>query len=219
MEILAGRQADGLVHDNLTRCTKELLAARPAADPIAELCRHTDLLQRGVHLRALYHHTARASGAMRDHAHTAAGLGAQLRTVERLPCEVLIIDRRLALMDHGPSRIMVISEQRVVDHFVRVFEHVWEEGWVFPAVTTRHPDFARPAEADPKLAILRMLSEGAKDEQVARRLGLSLRTCRRHIADVMSNVGAVSRFQAGVLAARYGLLSLPSVPDDLDGVK
>jgi DNA-binding NarL/FixJ family response regulator len=52
--------------------------------------------------------------------------------------------------------------------------------------------------------LLQQLAAGAKDEQIARSLDLSLRTVRRRIADVMSDLGADSRFQAGVEAARRG---------------
>jgi DNA-binding NarL/FixJ family response regulator len=50
------------------------------------------------------------------------------------------------------------------------------------------------------------MAGGAKDELIARRLGISLRTCRRYIADLTKDLGAQSRFQAGVLAAQRGLL-------------
>jgi hypothetical protein len=220
MEILVGAKDEGPVHDTLAGCAKELLVAQAIPEPITGAVHPvTDLLRRGVHVRALHHHTVRTPPAARDYARTVTEQGARLRTVERLPGEFAVVDRRLVLLGHGSTRVTLISEQNIVDHFTRVFEYVWQGGWALPAVTTRHPHPARPAKADPKPAILRLLSEGAKDEQVARSLGLSLRTCRRHIADVMSQVGAVGRFQAGVLAARYGLIGMPPVPDDGDGVK
>ena len=43
-----------------------------------------------------------------------------------------------------------------------------------------------------------------KDEQIARELGLSLRTVRRRVAEVLDELGATSRFQAGVEAVRRG---------------
>ena len=54
--------------------------------------------------------------------------------------------------------------------------------------------------------ILRLLADGLKDEAIARRLGMSLRTTRRHVADILSELNVSSRFQAGVAAARSGLL-------------
>ncbi|HEY0936041.1 MAG TPA: hypothetical protein VGD91_20160 [Trebonia sp.] len=61
-----------------------------------------------------------------------------------------------------------------------------------------------------KLEILGLLEAGAKDEVIARALGVSLRTCRRHIAELISAAGAVSRFQAASRLARAGLLSASS---------
>ena len=43
-----------------------------------------------------------------------------------------------------------------------------------------------------------------KDEQIARALGMSVRTVRRRVADLMDELGADSRFQAGVEAVRRG---------------
>ncbi|MFF8729062.1 hypothetical protein ACF073_21570 [Streptomyces sp. NPDC015171] len=45
---------------------------------------------------------------------------------------------------------------------------------------------------------------------IARRLGVSLRTCRKHIADLFQELGADSRFQAGYLTAARALLADPA---------
>jgi DNA-binding NarL/FixJ family response regulator len=55
-------------------------------------------------------------------------------------------------------------------------------------------------------SILQGLAAGLTDEALAARLDLSVRTCRRHIAGPFDLLGAESRFQAGVLAARRGWL-------------
>ncbi|HEX6875106.1 MAG TPA: helix-turn-helix domain-containing protein, partial [Nocardioidaceae bacterium] len=54
--------------------------------------------------------------------------------------------------------------------------------------------------------LLHQLTRGAKDEQIARTLGVSLRTVRRRIAELMDELGADSRFQAGAEAVRRGWL-------------
>lgn len=58
--------------------------------------------------------------------------------------------------------------------------------------------------ADLNQQILCYLALGCTDEQIARRLSLSVRTVRRRIAGVMSELDAASRFAAGVKAARQG---------------
>jgi DNA-binding NarL/FixJ family response regulator len=52
--------------------------------------------------------------------------------------------------------------------------------------------------------LLSQLAGGAKDEQIARALGLSVRTVRRRVAELLVELGADSRFQAGVEAVRRG---------------
>ena len=52
--------------------------------------------------------------------------------------------------------------------------------------------------------LLQLLAAGQKDEQIARALGMSLRTVRRRVADLMTELGSDSRFAAGVEAARRG---------------
>jgi DNA-binding NarL/FixJ family response regulator len=51
-----------------------------------------------------------------------------------------------------------------------------------------------------------MLAAGMKDEKIARSLGISLRTLSRLLSEVMQELGASSRFEAGVRAAKLGWL-------------
>lgn len=69
------------------------------------------------------------------------------------------------------------------------------------------------APSEEGLAIVRLLSEGHTDDVIARHLGLSKRTYRRRFDKLMGELGATSRFQAGVLAARRGWISDPSASD------
>jgi DNA-binding NarL/FixJ family response regulator len=57
-----------------------------------------------------------------------------------------------------------------------------------------------------RLEILEGLMLGSKDEAMARQLGVSLRTVRRRVADLMTELGATTRFQAGMEAVRRGLV-------------
>ncbi|GAA2444377.1 hypothetical protein GCM10010433_52130 [Streptomyces pulveraceus] len=55
-------------------------------------------------------------------------------------------------------------------------------------------------------SIIDLMAQGLKDEVVARRIGMGSRTFRRHMSSIMDKLGASSRFQAGVVAARVGLI-------------
>jgi DNA-binding NarL/FixJ family response regulator len=81
-----------------------------------------------------------------------------------------------------------------------LFEQFWTRGAALPS--TRPV----PPTADDVRPVLELLQLGLKDETIARQLGVSLRTVRRRIAMVMDEVGATTRFQAGIEAARRGLI-------------
>ncbi|MEU8383793.1 LuxR C-terminal-related transcriptional regulator [Streptosporangium sp. NPDC048865] len=72
-----------------------------------------------------------------------------------------------------------------------------------PARRTR-PSSGSPSPSCPARA--RLAAQGVPDEMIARQLGLSVRTVRARFADAMAELGAQSRFQAGVEASRRGLL-------------
>ncbi|HEY2791984.1 MAG TPA: helix-turn-helix transcriptional regulator [Micromonosporaceae bacterium] len=112
---------------------------------------------------------------------------------------MLTIDRRVALLP-APSEFVIVSQP----HVVRVLRSFIDGLWACsaPLAATR----ASAESRDVQERIVALLAAGAKDETVARLLGISLRTCRRHIADLMTRLGAVSRFQAGANATRAGLV-------------
>jgi DNA-binding CsgD family transcriptional regulator len=81
-----------------------------------------------------------------------------------------------------------------------LFEQFWARGAALPSTGPV------PPTAGDVRPVLELLQLGLKDETIARQLGVSLRTVRRRIAMVMDEVGATTRFQAGIEAARRGLI-------------
>jgi DNA-binding NarL/FixJ family response regulator len=61
--------------------------------------------------------------------------------------------------------------------------------------------------------VLGALAEGLDTDEIARRLHISSKTERNHVASVLSKLGVHSRLQALVLAARYGLVDVGRGPD------
>nr|WP_240971567.1 helix-turn-helix transcriptional regulator [Microbispora sp. CL1-1] len=89
-----------------------------------------------------------------------------------------------------------------------LFDLLWERGRDFGAPRARDRHGLTGQERE----LLRFLYEGHTDEVVARKLGISIRTCRRITADLMNRLGARSRFQAGAQAAERGWFHYP-VPE------
>ncbi|MHB9863804.1 helix-turn-helix transcriptional regulator [Streptomyces sp. YIM S03343] len=191
-------------------CTEEMLASQPGGSRMPEvlreaLARDTAMLSRGVRIRTLYHHTARFNGPSQAYVATVSALGAEYRTAHELFGRLIVFDRKEAFVPErgGTWGAVVIREPSVVHYLCEVFEQAWTQAAPFSDAAA---DGLELVAKDLHRTILRLLAAGLKDEAIARRIGMSLRTARKHIADIMETLGAESRFQAGALAARQGLL-------------
>ncbi|SFN58363.1 hypothetical protein SAMN04489713_102487 [Actinomadura madurae] len=123
-----------------------------------------------------------------------------------LPHETIIVDRRVAILagppEGGVREYTVVRSPSVVRGVVSLFWATWEKA----ADLADHRRDRPPALSEESRAILRLLGGGLKDEAAARRLGMSLRTYRRRVAEILTLLDAGSRFQAGLRAKEYGLI-------------
>ncbi|NDZ81342.1 LuxR family transcriptional regulator [Streptomyces sp. SID10853] len=197
------------------QCREDMITVQPGGTRSPEvlqdaLARDSELLARGVRMRTLYHHTARFNGPSQAYVATASALGAEYRTAHQLFGRMIIFDRKAAFLPdhHGTLGAVVVREPSVVHFLCELFEQVWSQAKPFSDAAN---DGLEAVAKDLDRTILQLLATGLKDETVARRLGMSLRTTRKHIADIMQKLGADSRFQAGVAVAIGGLLD-----DDTD---
>ncbi|MEO9138648.1 MAG: helix-turn-helix transcriptional regulator [Jatrophihabitans sp.] len=203
------------------RCESELLSVAPGRLPSTRIDGRTRVAnaysaRRGIKTRALYQHTALRDRATRSYLHEMARNGAHIRFAPSVPGRSLVVDRTVALLPiptEDPSRhgLAIVREPNVIAWVVATFEQLWAEA--APLQDVIDGQNQDETELDhTRAAILRLMAEGEKDEAISRRLSISVRTCRRHIADYMSQVGATSRFQAGVIAARAGHTDSRSQP-------
>lgn len=193
------------------RCSVEVFSAHPGVFSEgaveASLTADLEMLGRGVGMRSLYQHPVRVNHLMRDLLGQLGEAGCEIRTCEEISDRIVIFDREIAFIPNlsGTSGAVVIREPSTVDFLYRGLEQAWSAAvpYADSAATLGYG----VAGDELRRAIVRMLAGGAKDELIARRLSVSLRTCRRHIAEIMEELQASSRFQAGVTAVRTGLLS------------
>ncbi|MFJ9442442.1 response regulator transcription factor [Kitasatospora sp. NPDC101235] len=192
----------------LLRARREVFLCCPGGDPtaaaladlvLAELPRTDPALR----VRIVHQHPARFHLPTQRQARAAERAGAEVRTTGESCGPLLVVDRESAFLpERGrPDGLVLVDQPSVVAHLADSFETLWHRGEAFRS----GPAAARAVSDELRATILRLLADGLKDEVIARRLGLSLRNCRRHIAGVYSSLGADSRFQAGVLAERNGL--------------
>jgi DNA-binding NarL/FixJ family response regulator len=161
----------------------------------------------GITARKLLSPVALASEEHRDHLRQIAARGAQVRiSGAALPHETIIIDQAVAILAGKRTRAgreyTVTTSPALVAGIAALFQAAWEAATDFGAyLTTQAPVRLDHSSRE----ILRLLSLGMTDEAAARRLGLSLRTYRRRVADLMATLEAGSRFQAGLRAGELGL--------------
>jgi DNA-binding CsgD family transcriptional regulator len=162
------------------------------------------VLERGVVTRTLYPDNIVGEPQAMAYAAELVAAGAEVRLVPSLPIRLIIVDRTVAAVPidplDGTVGALLIRDMGTVSAMVALFDAYWRDGRPLPD-GSESPEFS-PLD----IAILRHLASGAKDEAVARQLGLSVRTVRRGIADLMERLHADSRFELGIRAANSGLL-------------
>ncbi|GAA2788033.1 helix-turn-helix domain-containing protein [Streptomyces showdoensis] len=163
---------------------------------------------RGVRVHAMYSQRVGAVPEMVQHLAARTALGVEVRLSPVVPMNMVLADDNFALLPtdpHDPESAAILARgPGLVRSYRALYGYCWHA-----ATPYGHEE---PAEHggdglnEQQRAALRMLASGIKDEQVARNLGVSLRTVSRLISEVMQELDAASRFEAGVKAARMGLL-------------
>ncbi|MFC5909755.1 LuxR C-terminal-related transcriptional regulator [Streptacidiphilus monticola] len=199
------------LNEAAARCRSEVMASQPGGgsrvpEAMQEaLARDEALLSRGITMRTLYHHTARFNGPSQAYVEAASRLGGQYRTSHELFGRIIVFDRELAFVpaSDGSWGAVAIRQEWLVAYLCEIFEQTWARARPFASAAA---EGLEQVAQEIDHTIVELLAAGLKDETIARRLGMSLRTARRHIADIMAQLGADSRFQAGVAAAKAGLV-------------
>ncbi|MBK0376561.1 helix-turn-helix transcriptional regulator [Streptomyces sp. CB04723] len=194
----------------------EILSVEPytrlSAENIAR-SRPLDLrcLRRGVRIRNVVSSTALQDPPTADYLRELAEHGAAIRVTADTTERLLVYDRRTALVPLDPrdtSRGALLAHRSgLVSNIISLFERIWDQaddlaGAGGPAGGGGEP--AAPAPSGIERRVLVSMCTAGKDEAGARELGVSVRTYRRHVADLMQTLGAASRAQAALLARERG---------------
>lgn len=166
---------------------------RPAASP-------------GFTTRKLLSPVALTEEESRAHLRQVRSNGAQVRiTDSAVPHETIIIDRRVMILAGRDStagrEYSVTTSKNMIDGVHSLFSAMWDQSTDLDAYLREDTPHLDPDAR----TILEALGSGLTDASAAGRLGLSLRTYRRRVADLMVTLEAGSRFQAGLRAGELGL--------------
>ncbi|OEU94846.1 erythropoiesis-stimulating protein [Streptomyces oceani] len=193
-------------------CTSEVLefitgggqseANREASRPLDER-----LLERGVSMRSVYLESVVNHPRTVSYLEWLNDLGACVRLAPALPLRMIVFDREAAIIPTDPentaSGALLLHGGAFVTALCALFEQTWQEASPFGSTPQRHSSTGLTPQMR---AVLSLLAGGHTDEVVARKLGISVRTSRRITAELMTALGARSRFQAGVIAGERGWL-------------
>lgn len=178
------------------------------------------VLERGVDWRAVYTIASFDDGATWAEVTALAEQGEQSRITRDLPVKLAIADSTTALVSLSlePGRIeaLVTHAPALVEALRQLFEFHWARAMPLPAARQRFEgagadawgpaDDERRAATSEERALLALFAVGMKDDAIARQLGISPRTLRRRSQDLLVELGASNRFQAGAEAAIRGWL-------------
>lgn len=170
---------------------------KPREDAMAQIV--GEQIAQGRRSRAIY--PVRALTEAPETLALRASVGEEIRLLPQLPTRMIVIGTTHVVL---PEPLGFVDEPRSlvrqrgwVEAMTLWFESMWDKASPLSTTSGR-------GAGDLRTFLLQQLASGAQDEQIARRLGVSLRTVRRRVADLMSDLGADSRFQAGVEAAKRG---------------
>ena len=201
----AQRTIEGLIRS----ATGEVLVSTPAttavSDPIVGLRElGNDQLALPVRYRVLAPDAARTHPVLSRRLHQLCRNGAQVRTASSVPLSAIIVDTATAALPverSGRGTVSVLKVAAAVSALSELYERIWHT-----ATPLRQPTGLGDVSGLTvrEREVLALLGDGGTDASAAAQIGVSVRTVRRMVSEMMARLGAQSRFQAGLKAAERG---------------
>ncbi|WBP85127.1 LuxR C-terminal-related transcriptional regulator [Kitasatospora cathayae] len=155
----------------------------------------TRALRRGLVMRTIMRSDALQDRRTADYLTGLSARGARIRTMDGPLERMLIFDRRTALVPIDPKETgrgaLVVHQPGMISSLIALFERFWSAG----------EDLGQEHLTEIERRVLKTMVRVEKDEAGARELGISIRTYRGHVANLLRRLKATHRTQ-GVLAAR-----------------
>ncbi|WP_432976523.1 BTAD domain-containing putative transcriptional regulator [Dactylosporangium sp. CA-233914] len=164
-----------------------------------------DAIAAGVEFRMIYDaiHVSDPWGSYSVEQSVQAGEQARVR--KQVPIKMMHVDDAVALVTidaTGAAGALHIHSTALLELLAEWFDLLWHDPG--SVVVGGGADEAELTGVQQK--VLRLLASGLTDEAISHRTGTAVRTVRRHVGAILKVLGADSRFQAGVAAAKRGWL-------------
>lgn len=169
-------------------------------DPRSVKLPPADVLARGVQFRCIYARAVLDIPGAGEMARRCREGGWQQRVVPELPVKMVLVDERAALLPldaTGMEGAVLVRSPVIVAMLRSYFEMLWARS--VPLDSTGQRRLSEAADQ-----VLRLMLTGMTDAAIARHLGTSERTVRRHVASVLEIFGVDNRITAAVVAIREG---------------
>jgi DNA-binding NarL/FixJ family response regulator len=123
-------------------------------------------------------------------------------------------DERLALRAAEAGCSGFVGKDRGVDELLAAIRaaHLGEAlispsmlARLLPRLDRRYKGVGRDVSRR-ELEVIKVMAEGASDQEIADRLGISLNTARKHVQNIIRKLGAHSKLEAIVIAVREGVI-------------
>ncbi|MDP9950450.1 helix-turn-helix transcriptional regulator [Streptomyces sp. DSM 41269] len=211
MTVIQGKPAiQAAVAEAGKAARKRILTLHPGSkrpDAMLEQARQSAIepLRRGVSMRHLYQHSARYNMNLKQYVDRLPQGDLQIRTMEQTVERMFVFDRS-AYISISPERdvALCVTHPALVRYLAHVYDVLWAGATPFgEPLRTSSPDAPVTAVQH---SIARLLAAGHVDDDIARRMGISVRTCRSHIARLMQTLGATTRPHLGALLIGSGIV-------------
>ncbi len=167
-------------------------------------------IRRGVEMRVIHEASVLDDELNRVYLRELVMGGAKVRVTDQHIDRMVIMDCKVAVVPVDPANsrrgALIVRHPGLVSGFLDLFHRAWQDARELPWQQSGvEPPPAIEISAQ-EARILGLLASGCTDETSAREVGVSVRHLRRTISRLMAELGANSRFEAGVEAARRGWL-------------
>ncbi|MPZ60040.1 MAG: hypothetical protein GEU93_01855 [Propionibacteriales bacterium] len=214
------RRLDGLgeihrVRDELTDGCQSRTRAIHSSPPLPRNESHSrrirdvaQMSERGVVQQSLSPPERLAGQTSPAYLRALTAVGDDLRAAEELPIQQMLAYDQTAALVPVPGvptvqAALLVRDAPLLRPIHRAFDVTWQRAVRLGELV---PDSTGREVSGRQQEILSLLSSGLSDAVIARHLRVTDRTIRREIARLCRIFGVDSRFQLGVVAARYGLV-------------
>lgn len=141
-----------------------------------------------------------------------------------LPAAVADLSTRVLLVSGANPRVALkaaveggcagfLPKTAGIPELIEAIRRVAADAAVFPADALAHAAGGDRGASGPPLtpreaAVLELLARAANSQEIAAELGIALNTTRNHVRSTLAKLGAKTRLEAVVIAARSGLVDL-----------